>query len=281
MLNMFLRILFLVVPVLSSCSDIYEVPPGKDETWSFVAFSDLQQGYGIFSHLAINIGNLEPVPRAAFCCGDIMSHSANEAEWLNFINCADPIRQKMPLFIARGNHENNDPASELLLHQYGRIVSNRFYYTHSEKNTFFIVLDTFEKGSEGAILADQFGWLERQLDSVSLDPSIVNIFIFMHQPLFPQGKHKGEDLKNADELHQLFLKHKKIRAVFSGHDHMFNKYVRDGIVYITTGGGGGVLYKGYGGDYHHFVKVSFFNNTTRINVKTIDIFDEIIEDFDL
>ena len=187
----------------------------------------------------------------------------------------------MPLFIARGNHENNDPASELLLHQYGRIVSNRFYYTHSEKNTFFIVLDTFEKGSEGAILGDQFAWLERQLDSVSLDPSIVNIFIFMHQPLFPQGKHKGEDLKNANELHQLFLKHKKIGAVFSGHDHMFNKYARDGIVYITTGGGGGVLYKGYGGDYHHFVKVSFFNNTARINVKTIDVFDEIIEDFDL
>jgi hypothetical protein len=62
---------------------------------------------------------------------------------------------------------------------------------------------------------------------------------------------------------------------------MFNKYVRDGMIYITTGGGGGKLYSGYGGDYHHFLKVSFFNDTARINVKTIDIFNEIIEDFDL
>ena len=42
----------------------------------------------------------------------------------------------------------------------------------------------------------------------------------------------GEDLSNANELHQLFLKHKKIRAVFSGHDHMFNKYVKDSAAYL-------------------------------------------------
>jgi len=103
----------------------------------------------------------------------------------------------------------------------------------------------------------------------------------MHRPLFPQGRHIGEDLTNANELHQLFLKHTKIRTVFSGHDHMFNKYVRDGVIYLTTGGGGGLLYRGFGGDYHHFLKVSFFNDTVRINLKTIDIFNEIIEDFDL
>ena len=278
---MTLRILFALVLVFSSCAGIYEVPVEKDETWSFVVFSDLQQGYGVFSHLAMNINNLEPAPLAAFCCGDIMLRSANEAEWLSFTHCTEPIRQKMPLFIARGNHEGNNSASEILLHQYGRIASNRFYYTHTEKNTFFIVLDTYEKGLEGSILGDQLAWLEHQLDSASLEPSINHIFIFMHQPLYPQGKHMGEDLSNANELHQLFLKHKKIRAVFSGHDHIFNKYVKDGMIYITTGGGGGVLYSGYGGDYHHFLKVSFFNDMARINVKTIDIFNEIIEDFDL
>jgi hypothetical protein len=281
MVNKFLRLLILLVLIFNSCTDIYEVPAEKDETWSFVVFSDLQQGYGVFSHLALNISNLEPAPRAAFCCGDIMSRSANESQWVSFTHCAEPIRQKMPLLIARGNHERNDSASESLLHQYGSIASNRFYYSHTERNTLFIVLDTYERGMEGAILGDQLAWLKHQLDSASSEPSINHIFIIMHQPLYPQGRHKGEDLSNANELHQLFLKHKKIRAVFSGHDHMFNKYVKDGMIYITTGGGGGVLYRGYGGDYHHFLKVSFFNDTTRINVKTIDIFNEIIEEFDL
>ncbi len=281
MLNRSLVILFLFGLLFTSCADNYEVRVEKDETWSFVVFSDLQQGYGVFGHLAMNISNLEPAPNAAFCCGDIMSRSANESQWLSFTHCAEPIRQKMPLFIARGNHERNDSASESLLHQYGRIASNRFYYSHTERNTFFIVLDTYERGMEGAILGDQLAWLKHQLDSASSELSVNHIFIIMHQPLYPQGRHKGDDLSNANELHQLFLKHKKIRAVFSGHDHMFNEYVRDGMIYITTGGGGGVLYRGYGGDYHHFLKVSFFNDTTRINVKTIDIFNEIIENFDL
>jgi len=276
-----LRILFLFVLIFPSCADKYEVPVEKDETWSFVVFSDLQEGYGVFSQLAKNISNLDPSPLDAFCCGDIMTRSANEAEWLSFKHYAEPIRQKMPLFIARGNHESNDSASEILLHQYGHIASIPFYYTHAEKNTFFIVLDTYEKGFEGAIAGDQLVWLEHQLDSASLEPSVNHIFIFMHQPLYPQGKHMGEDLSNANELHQLFLKHKKIRAVFSGHDHMFNKYVKDGMIYITTGGGGGILYRGFGGDYHHFLKVSFFNDIGRINIKTIDIFNEIIEEFDL
>jgi acid phosphatase type 7 len=267
--------------VHASCAGIYEVPVENDETWSFVVFSDVQQGYGVFSQLAINIINLEPSPCAAFCCGDVMLRSANEAEWLSFNNCTESLEQKMPLFLARGNHDGNDLASEVLLKQYGHFPADHFYYTHYEKNTFFIVLDTNEKGLEGSIQGDQLAWLEQQLDSASLEQSINNIFLFMHQPLYPQGKHMGEDLRNANELHQLFLKNKKIRAVFSGHDHLLNKFVKDGMIYITTGGGGGVPYRGYGGDYHHFLKVSFFRDSARVNVKTIDIFNEIIETFDL
>jgi 3',5'-cyclic AMP phosphodiesterase CpdA len=267
--------------LLTSCADIHKVPAGENETWSFVVFSDIQQGYGVFSRLAKNMCSLEPAPAAAFCCGDIMLRSANEAEWLSFNHYAEPVKEKMPLFIARGNHEGNDPASEVIFRQYSGNKADRFYYAHSEKNAYFIVLDTYEGGSEGAISGDQYTWLEHQLDSASSEPSIKHIFIFMHQPLYPQGRHKGEDLSNADELHQLFLKHKKIRTVFSGHDHMFNKYVKDGMIYITTGGGGGVSYSGYGGNYHHFLKVSFFSDTLRVNFKTIDIFNEIIEDFDL
>jgi 3',5'-cyclic AMP phosphodiesterase CpdA len=281
MLKMLLRIYFLCALMFMSCADIKNVQVESDETWSFVVFSDPQQGYGIFTRLATNISNLEPAPLAAICCGDIMLNPANEAEWLSFTQCAEPISQKMPLLISRGNHDGNDSASENLLRQYGQITSDHFYYTHTENNTFFIVMDTNEKGSEGAILGNQLIWLEHQLDSCDAEQSIANIFIFMHQPLYPQGKHLGQDLSNADELHQLFLKHRKIRAVFSGHDHMFNKFIRDGITYITTGGGGGRLYSGYGGDYHHFLKVSFFTDSARINIKTIDIFNEIIDDFDL
>jgi 3',5'-cyclic AMP phosphodiesterase CpdA len=281
MRKIFPMMFFFFALIFVSCTDLSEVPAEINEAWSYVVFSDVQQGYGVYSKLALNIGNIDPTPLAAFCCGDIMLNAANEAEWLSFNDCSVPIRDKMPLFIARGNHDGNDSISEIVLHQYGQITSENFYYTHAEKKTFFIIIDTYEKGSEGAILGDQLLWLEQQLDSSNTETSIENVFIIMHMPLYPQGRHMGQNLSNADELHQLFLKNKKIRAVFNGHDHLFNKYVKDGIPYITTGGGGGEIYTGYGGDYHHFTKVTFYLDSQRINIKTIDIYNEIIDDFDL
>ena len=41
------------------------------------------------------------------------------------------------------------------------------------------------------------------------------------------------------------------------------------------------LLHGYGGDYHHFVKVSLYRGSARINLKTIGIFNEVLDDFDL
>ena len=276
-----LVIVILLVIIYSSCENTINKPDENQDIWTFTVFSDIQQGYGVFSILSENIGDLEPTPLASFCCGDIMLHAANEVEWLSFEHVTEPIVRKMPLFIARGNHDGNDSVAEIMLHEYGHIRSDRFYYTHSEKNAFFLVLDTYERNKEGSVVGEQLDWLRHQLDSASSDSSISCIFIFMHQPLYPQGRHKGQNLSNADDLHQLFLQHKKIRAVFSGHDHMFNKYVKDSLCYVTTGGGGGVLYSGYGGDYHHFIKVLVYKNTSRIRVQTTDIFNEVIDDFDL
>jgi hypothetical protein len=254
-------------------------PDGED--LSFIVFSDVQQGYGIFSQLAKVMADIKPAPCAAFCCGDIMLRPANEAEWLNFWRYARPVTEEMPLFIARGNHEGNDPGSELVLRQQAEFPGDNFYYTHQADDILFIILDTEINGQKSCITGAQFEWLKSTLDSASANAGIGNIFILMHHPLYPQGFHSGSNLQNADELHQLFLQHDKIRAVFAGHDHLFNHYEKDGLHYITTGGGGASLYHGYGGDYHHFVKVSVFNNPFRINIKTIGIFYEIVEDFDL
>jgi hypothetical protein len=263
------------------CTNHENIRPEGGEEWSFVVFSDLQMGYGIYSQLAEDIGRIEPVPAGAFCCGDLMLRGTNEAEWPSFMNCSRPITDKMPFYLARGNHEGNDEASEEILRQHMYYPLERFYYSFRESHCLFIILDTQEKDEDRAILGKQRDWLFSQLDSASADTSVSHIFLFMHQPLYPQGSHKGNNLQNADELHACFLTHQKIRAVFSGHDHLFNRFVKDDMIYITTGGGGGDLNRGYGGDYFHFTKVSFYSDPDRINIKTIGIFNETIEDFDL
>ncbi|MCD4731153.1 MAG: metallophosphoesterase [Bacteroidales bacterium] len=271
--------LFLLMVCLSCCtkSDLEQ----SNEDWSFIVYGDVQQGYGIYGQLAKHIGNINPAPKLAICCGDIMLRSANEAEWINFWQTSKPITEKMPLLLARGNHEGNDDTSEAMLREQFHFANNNFYHARQFENTYFVILDTEKRDEEGSIGDEQFIWLLTLLEDLKQNQSVDHIFLFMHRPVFPQGQHANSPLSNSNELHQLFLDHPKIRAVFSGHEHMFNKNQKDGLMYIITGGGGGILYRGYGGDYHHFIKVSFYENKNRTNIKTIGIFNEVVEDFDL
>lgn len=276
----FLLIIFMVV-IIPGCSTLDTDLPEGEEDLSFVVFSDLQQGYGIYNMLASNIGKIEPAPVAAFCLGDIMLRPGNELEWLNFWHYSEPITEKMPVYIARGNHEGNEASDEYALRNYGRISTNKFYYSIQYEDLLFLILDTEIRGEDGSIRGDQLAWMQKQLDSAAGAPGIENIFIFLHRPLYPQGFHRGSNLLNADTLHEIFLLNNKVSIVFAGHDHLFNCYRKDGMHYITTGGGGGPLYHGYGGDYHHFIKMSIFRETKRINLKSIGIFNEVVEDFDI
>ena len=253
----------------------------SDEDWSFVVLGDQRQGYGVYGKLVKYISNYEPSPKLAVGLGDIMLNSGNEAEWLNFWRYSKPLTDKMPLFIVRGNHEGNDPVYEQILREQANIPGANFYYSCCSEDTYFIILDTEIRGEERSIVNEQLFWLANKLDSVSVEPNIKNIFIFTHQPVFPQGKFQDSPLINAEELHELFLENNKVKAIFGAHEHMFNRYERDGLTYIISGGAGAILHHGYGGNYYHFVKVSFYQEEERINIKTIGIFNEVIEEFDL
>ena len=273
--------LLCTITIISACSNMDTDLPEGDEELSFVVIGDLQQGYGIYSKLAGNIGDLIPVPAAAINLGDIMLRAGNEVEWVNFWHYSEPITQKMPLYITRCNHEGNSDADELALRKYGKMQGKNFYYHVVHEYILFLMLDTEVRGEEGRIGNKQLEWLDSLLNSAAGDSAIQDIFIFMHRPLYPQGFHQGSDLVNADSLHARFSLNEKIRAVFSGHDHLFNVNIKEGVHYITSGAGGAPLYHGYGGDYHHFTKVSIYRSAHRINIKTIGIFNEIIEDFDI
>jgi hypothetical protein len=269
----------ILLSFLESCKKEESKSDGED--WSFVICSDPQQGLGTYSVLAKAMAEIIPAPKASFCCGDIMLRAGNEGEWINFWKYSEPVTNLMPLYIARGNHEGYGPAAEEMLHKWGHIPGDHLYYSENVGNVACIILDCDVTGEEQSVAGAQLEWLNQQLDAATADTSKPYIFIFIHKPLYPQGLHAWNPILNNDSLHQLFLNHPKVKAVFSGHEHMFNKFYKDGLCYIITGGAGGDLDRGYGGEYNHFVKVSFFSNPTRINIKTIGLFNEVIEDFDL
>src|SRR5262249_41294974 len=111
----------------------------------------------------------------------------------------------------------------------------------------FVALDTEVVGEENTIGAKQLAWLREDLERNKGQRAI---FVFSHSeffssPLIDAGQaHGHEAIKNRDELPQLFRGY-PVKAVFSGHQHLFWREKpedHDGIAYFVAGGAGAPLY---------------------------------------
>src|SRR3954452_25536333 len=85
-------------------------------------------------------------------------------------------------------------------------------------------------------LTDQTAWIERELIAARQDETIHHIFVVMHHPPFSISLHGGAtDLR--ERWTPLFEQY-GVTAVFSGHDHVYERAEHNGFRYFVTGGGG-------------------------------------------
>ena len=72
--------------------------------------------------------------------------------------------------------------------------------------------------------------------------------------------------KNQDYIRELFKKY-KVDAVFSGHEHLYNKQFHDGTTYIITALSGEYPFvpEDQGG-FYHFLKIDVRQNNWTLNV---------------
>lgn len=179
--------------------------------------------------------------------GDSPAELAREHS--DFLEAA--ARGRSPLFNCPGNHEihrpGNDPCAPQPSEREFEKHYGRLYGSFDDAGVHFIALDTAVPCQEDRIAGEQLDWLRRDLEA---NRGARAVFVFLHTEFFSSPRIDAEAgerhpaLGNAAEIHQLFRQY-PVRAVFSGHEHLYWREPaadHDGIEYFVAGGAGAPLY---------------------------------------
>ena len=120
----------------------------------------------------------------------------------------------------------------------------RPYYSFDWGSAHFTVIDSdienvaATEAEKAAFWQEQTHWLETDLrDAQKADFR----FLFAHHPPETAVKRRQGENKQMTALEPIFEKY-NVSAGFFGHDHNYQHYVKNGVSYFTTGGGGAPLY---------------------------------------
>lgn len=226
-----------------------DLPPVflSPKKFRFVAFGDYQKQDGGIDTILKNLETSPVKPDFYVNTGDIQT-----VPFPGFDQTNKRLYGKK-LYPAKGNNDAN--IWENISGQ------SKDYYSFSYGNTHFVMLYS---GTDDNSPATQFpekspnlncdtpapvdqtqtDWLYCDLEKVRNNATIDNIIVVLHMPPLTFGD-VGTHPSSVPEYERLvpILKtHPKLRAVLSGHNHFYQRLIKDNINFFVIGGGGAPLY---------------------------------------
>ena len=242
----------------------FTTAPAGPAPFRFVVYSDSQNDPA--EHTRVLRGIVAAHPRFVLHAGDMTQKGRDPARWAReFFGPAAALLATTPIYTCLGNHEGG--AS--LYYRYFTLPSgggreHEEWYSFDYADAHFVVLDTNTDFSPGSA---QYAWLEKDLKATREQW----LFVVNHQPVFSSGMHGGSE-KEQQYLVPLYQTY-HVDAVFSGHDHQYERSDNRGVVYFVTGGGGGPLYpinvslnpfQRFAESTHHFCAVDISGATATV-----------------
>lgn len=174
--------------------------------------------------------------------GDVVSDGRDLASWIpTYFGPAADLIARVPVYTAPGNHERNSP----YYYAYFDLPGNEQWYSFDAGDVHVISLDSntaFDPGSK------QYGWL---ISDLQANKDKQWKFVMLHHPTFTSGSHGGvngggipneKGIRDGQALFPRLAAMYGITAFFAGHDHAYERSVKDGVSYIVSGGGGAPSY---------------------------------------
>lgn len=170
--------------------------------------------------------------------GDFVNGGANIPEWIEFFSIQSPLLYKMPMIPVIGNHDLSEEQifSKIFL-SHTSVPPETRYFTVDYGRIVFIVLD-----SNNGIAKDsqQYEFLVNELKAAKAR-NVDHIFVTLHHPLWSSSIKHGNNEALQETLAPLFSEY-AVSAVFSGHDHNYERIrPQNGVHYFVSGGAGSPL----------------------------------------
>jgi len=202
--------------------------------------------------------------------GDIVFSGGDESSWEEVVPLLEPLLADVSMVSVAGNHEYYDGGvsrfTQLMTAPPGSALVPDLVYSFDAGSVHLVVLDS---NAETPGLAT---WLQADLFAARA-AGAERVFVFVHHGPHSCGPHGG-DAALASLLAGV-AQVTPIDAVFSGHDHIYERgLTAAGLRYFVSGGGGADLYwctalsttKKCVVDFHYLV-VSVTGGTVRVQAK--------------
>lgn len=206
----------------------------ENTKFSFIA--DTQEGPETSAQFAEMIDAFDS--HAVILGGDIVQTASDDDEWVDLFKALSKATSHRLMVPVIGNHEYRDDSEGKYWEKYFGFKANEAFYSVWLGSVKLIAISSnFE--DDPSMVLKQLAWLDSELAK----PAPWKIVVFHHPPFSRSIMHASFYWRREFEpLRQyyvpLFEKH-KVDMVLNGHSHIYERSIKDGIHYVTTGAAGG------------------------------------------
>lgn len=215
----------------------FVTPPASGSNFSFVVYGDTRTREDVHRKVADKAAEVSPA--FVIHTGDLVADGYNYKLWPGFFQAGQDLFRKTVLFPSIGNHEKNSPIYTQFFPEPLSYYSFNWGSVHVAVMNSDISTAAATSQARERFWSDELKWLENDLKEASA--AEFRFVVLHHPPYTAMGKRQGSAKKLAQDLAPIFERY-RVQAVFSGHDHNYQRHVAGGIQYVVTGGGGAPLY---------------------------------------
>jgi hypothetical protein len=261
----------------------FKSPPKRGDSYRFLVYGDTRTRHDVHRRVVGRILEAE-MPDFVLHTGDLVENGSDSALWPIFFDIERELLRHTTLFPSLGNHERND-------RQFYEFFDMPLpYYSFNWGNAHFVVLDSDlgnvadTPSARAAFWAAQTKWLEEDLAN---NQTAAFRFVSAHHPPMTAVASRQGSNKQMTDLMPLFEKYHVTAGLF-GHDHNYQHYLKNGIHYVITGGGGAPLYDVKMPPKDITIKTMSIENFVSVNVtgtvakvKATGIDGSVVDEFEL